>query len=120
MSPGSAAPYSGNLVCLAIAGLLTACGGGGGASGVGGNGASATLSWNAVTGDPTFAGYRVYYGTATRSYLQALGNGLDVGNVTTFTLTGLSGATTYYFAVTAYDWALNESAFSNEAVKVLP
>jgi hypothetical protein len=106
---------------LAMASVLTACGGGGGGGEqVGAGGATATLSWSAVAGDSTLAGYRVYYGVAPGSYFQARSNGLEVGNVTTYTLTGLSGATTYYFAVTAYDWALNESAFSNEAVKVLP
>lgn len=120
MSARSVARCSCTLVCLALAGALTSCGGGGGGGETGGSGATATLSWDPVAGDPTFAGYRIYYGTVPRGYLQALGRGLDVGNVTTYTLTGLSGATTYYFAVTAYDWALNESELSNEAVKVLP
>jgi hypothetical protein len=112
------APISSTL-CLVLSGVLTACGGGGGGEGAS-SGASATLSWSSVVGDETLAGYRVYYGTAPRDYFQARGSGLDVGNVTSYRLTGLNAATTYYFAVTAYDWALNESVFSNETVKTLP
>lgn len=114
------ARLSRKLVWLVMGVVLTACGGGGGGGEVGGSVATATLSWSPVAGDQTLAGYRVYYGTAPRSYFQARGNGLEVGDATTYTVTGLNSATTYYFAVTAYDWALNESAFSNEAVKVLP
>jgi hypothetical protein len=117
-SQALSAPRSSTL-CLVLSGVLTACGGGGGGGGAG-SGASATLSWSPVAGDATLAGYRIYYGTAPRGYFQAVGDGLEVGNVTTYTLTGLNAATTYYFAVTAYDWALNESAFSNETAKTLP
>jgi len=46
-----------------------------------------------------------------------LGQGLDAGNFTTYTLTGLSSATRYYFAVTAFDTLGNESVYSNEAFK---
>jgi len=104
----------------AMAMLLLACGGGGGGSGDVSGGASVTVSWDAVVGDPTLAGYRLYYGTAPRIYLQPLGHGLDVGDVTTHQIGGLAGDTTYYFAVTAYDRANNESEFSSEVIKVLP
>ena len=98
--------------------LLIACGGGGGGGGsVGSSTAAATLSWDPVVDDPTLAGYRVYYGIASRTYLQPAGQGLVVGNVTTYTVSGLSPAATYYFAVTAYDQSGNESVFSSEAVK---
>ena len=75
---------------------------------------------NPVVADPTLAGYRIYYGIASKTYLQPVGQGLVVGNVTTYTLSGLDPATTYYFAVTAYDQSGNESVLSNEAVKTLP
>ncbi|TAK02130.1 MAG: fibronectin type III domain-containing protein [Candidatus Manganitrophaceae bacterium] len=58
------------------------------------------------------AGYKVYYGTVSRHY----GAPITVGNQTAYTVTGL-GLGTYYFALTAYDAAGNESAFSNEISK---
>jgi chitodextrinase len=80
---------------------------------------TATLAWDAVT-YPTLSGYRVYYGTAPGTYLQPLGQGINAGNVTTYTVTGLSSGTRYYFAVTAYDTSNNESGFSNEVFKDNP
>jgi hypothetical protein len=63
-------------------------------------------------------GYRVYYGTASHTYIQSVGAGINAGNATTFTVTGLTTGT-YYFAVTAYDAAGNESGFSVEASKTI-
>ena len=119
---GSARRYSRSLLLLAITGLLVACGGG--VQPVGGSGGSAssntaTLAWVASTG-PNLSGYRVYYGTAPRTYLQLPGQGIDVRNVTTYTVTGLSSATTYYFVATAYDMSNSESVVSNEVLKVIP
>jgi hypothetical protein len=71
--------------------------------------ANAYLTWNANS-ESDLGGYNVYYGTAPRSY----GTPINVGNVATYTLTGLNPGT-YYFAVTAYDTSGNESGFSNEA-----
>ena len=45
---------------------------------------------------------------------------VDVGNVTTYTVTGLADGATYYFAVTAYDSVGNESGYSNEVVYTTP
>jgi hypothetical protein len=42
---------------------------------------------------------------------------VDVGNVTTYTVTNLTSGQTYYFSVTAYDTSNNESAFSSEVSK---
>ena len=67
------------------------------------------LAWDPNT-EPDVAGYRVHYGTSSRTY----GTPINVGNVTTYTLNGLSPGVTYYIAVTAYDTASNESAYSNE------
>jgi Fibronectin type III domain len=78
---------------------------------------TATLSWTAPAG--SVAGYRVYYGTASRSYSQALGSGTVVTG-TTFTISSLPAGYTYYFAVTAFDDAGVESAYSNEASKLIP
>jgi hypothetical protein len=68
---------------------------------------SVSLVWDANS-EPELAGYRLYYGTSTRLYTSQI----DVGKVTTYTVTGLP-AGTYYFAVTAYS-ADAESALSNE------
>jgi chitodextrinase len=64
---------------------------------------------------PTVSGYRVYYGTTSGKYQQAIGAGAWAGNVTTFSVTGLLTGATYYFTVTSVDTQGNESAFSNEA-----
>ena len=71
--------------------------------------AEVTLEWDANS-ESTVAGYKVYYGTSSRSYDVAL----DVGNWTSVTIGELDENETYYFAVTAYDLADNESGYSNE------
>ncbi len=71
--------------------------------------AQVTLAWDANT-DPAVAGYKLYYGTASRTY----GTPVDVGKVTQYTLTGIQEGKNCYFAVTAYDANRNESAFSTE------
>ena len=78
---------------------------------------AAVLTWDPVT-DATLVGYRVYYGTV--GYTQARGAGISVGNVTTFTVTGLTSGTRYFFAVTAYGTANVESPYSNEVTKLIP
>ena len=59
------------------------------------------------------------YGTAPGTY-QPLGQGINAGNVTTYTLTALSSGTRYYFAVTAIDTSNTESTYSNEVFKDIP
>ena len=68
---------------------------------------SVSLAWDASPG-PNVAGYRVYYGTSSGS----LSQNLDAGPVTIATVPNLSNATTYFFAVTAYNTA-GESQRSN-------
>ena len=80
---------------------------------------TANLTWDSVL-SAVLSGYRVYYGTAPGVYQQPLGQGLDAGAASAFALSGLSGGTRYYFAVTAYDASQNESGYSNEAVKDIP
>jgi len=80
---------------------------------------SASLEWDPVAA-PNINGYRVYFGNAPGTYLQPLGQGISVGNVTTYTLLGLSSATRYYFVVTATDTLNNESTYSNEVFKDIP
>lgn len=76
---------------------------------------TAMLTWDANT-ESDLAGYKVYVGTRSRTY----GPPLDVGKVTSFKVINLLPGTTYYFAVTAYDTASNESGFSNEVSKSIP
>jgi len=68
---------------------------------------SVTLAWNAVNG---VAGYRLHYGTASGTYTQTV----DVGDITTATVSRLTPGLTYYFAVTAYNVAGLESLPSNQ------
>jgi chitodextrinase len=76
------------------------------------------LAWDAVTA-PNLIGYRVYYGTAPRTYVQPIGQGL-ISATNTFTAIGLTGGTRYFFAVTATDSLGNESGFSNEVFADVP
>jgi len=74
-----------------------------------------TLAWD-PNSEPDLAGYEIYYGTASRNYSFHV----DVGNVTTYTLTGLQPGVTYYFAATAYSTQGLESDYSNEVVYTVP
>ena len=73
-----------------------------------------TLAWDSNS-EPDVAGYKIYYGTATGDYDWFI----DVGNVTTFTLSNLTNGLTYYFAATAYDNSNPplESTYSSEVSK---
>lgn len=76
---------------------------------------SAILHWQKNT-DSDLAGYRVYYGTSSRSY----GPYIPVGkNVSNYTLNGLVEGKTYYFALTAVDTSGNESGYSAELAKTI-
>ena len=74
--------------------------------------AQVTLVWDA-NAEPNLAGYKIYYGTASKSY----GWSVDVGKVTTYTVPNLSDGVTYYFAATAYDASNLESTHSGEVSK---
>ena len=67
-----------------------------------------TLAWDENT-ESNLAGYKVHYGTASGSYTTSV----DVHNVTTSIVTGLTAGQTYYFVVTAYNTSNNESGYSN-------
>jgi hypothetical protein len=77
--------------------------------------AQVTLAWN-TNSEPTVAGYRVYYGTASRVY----GAVIDVGNWTNCVISGLQNGITYFFTATAYDAEGNESSFSTEISYTVP
>jgi fibronectin type III domain protein/galactose oxidase-like protein len=76
------------------------------------NGIQAKLSWDPPNGFPV-TGYKVYYGTASKTYQQAI----DVGLTTTYAFSSLNGRTTYYFSVTSYNNSGAESCATNEVVK---
>ncbi|MDZ7260776.1 MAG: fibronectin type III domain-containing protein, partial [candidate division KSB1 bacterium] len=70
---------------------------------------SLIVSWD-PNKEADLKGYKIYYGTATRNYSSIV----DVGNIISHTVNNLSEGVTYFFAVTAYDTAGNESDFSVE------
>jgi len=72
-----------------------------------------TVQWS-PNSEADLAGYKLYVGTASGQYSQAI----DVGNVTTHSL-ALSKNTTYFFAVSAYDASGHESERSSEWSKSL-
>jgi hypothetical protein len=111
-------PWSAILL-IAVVSTIAGCGGGGGDGGTSSASTSATLGWDASP-SPEVVGYRLYVGLAPGTYLQPLGQGIDVGNVTTYTVTGLAGGRTYHFAATTHDALGNESAYSNEVSKAIP
>jgi len=78
-------------------------------------GADITATWNANS-ESDLAGYKVYYGTQSGNYSQSV----DVGNTTSSTITIQDSDKTYFFAVTAYDNAGNESGFSQEVSLFIP
>ena len=76
--------------------------------------AMVTLSWDANS-EPDLVGYILHYGTSSRDYL----DGVDVGNTTGCTISGLDPGQVYYFAVTAYN-TVGESGFSEEVAYTIP
>ena len=116
-------------IFLLLANSITGCGGGGGststasatdspANGNDSGGAVAAtglanLAWDGST-SPNVTGYKLYYGTSSQNY----SNSINVGVVTSYTVSGLAPGT-YYFSVTACDASGNESGFSNEASKIV-
>lgn len=98
------------LATAAVVCLVSGCGSSGNSDSNSNGIGVATLSWS-PSSDPV-AGYRVYYGTASRTYV----NSIDTGNVTSVSVSNL-GKGTFYFAVTAYNNQGIESDFSNEKTK---
>ena len=69
------------------------------------------LTWDeSELGD--LAGYKLYYDSDPNGF--PYDNSIDVDNVTSYSLSNLSPGTTYYLAVTTYDFSGNESWYSNE------
>ena len=76
-----------------------------------------TLTW-AANGEPDLAGYKVYVGTASGTY-NFPGSAFVIGKVTSYTVSNLPTGQTYFFAISAYDSAGNESLLSAEVSKSL-
>ena len=70
--------------------------------------AQVRLAWDPNT-ESDVAGYKIYYGTSPQSYTGSV----DVGNVTSYTLTGLKKGETCYVTVTAYNTSGSESGYSS-------
>lgn len=79
--------------------------------------AEVTLSWNANT-ESDLAGYKVYQSTTSGQYGPPVAT---LGKVTqhTLTLPQLTVDATYFFTITAYDQAGNESGKSNEVSRLI-
>jgi hypothetical protein len=75
---------------------------------------SVGLSWAANT-EPDLAGYKVYIGTQPRLYNPPI----TLGPVAAYNATNLTSGRTYYFCVSAFDSAGNESPCSTEVSKPL-
>jgi hypothetical protein len=73
-----------------------------------GGAAVVTLAWDPSGAD--VAGYRVYYGSASRAYFTSI----DVGDNTSCSVSNLVVGSTYFFAVTAYNALGVESDYSGE------
>ena len=67
-----------------------------------------SLAWNPSASEDV-VGYKIYTGNSSGNYNDTI----TIGNQTSYTVTDLSDGT-YFFAVTAFDAAGNESGFSNE------
>ena len=71
-----------------------------------------TLTWTA-NGEPDLAGYKIYVGTASGTY-SFPGSAFVIGKVMSYTISNLPKGQTYFFAISAYDSAGNESPLSAE------
>jgi len=79
------------------------------------------LKWNAATDDTGVANYNIYYGevsihSANGQYTSVV----NVGNVTTYTLSNLTNNRTYFFSISALDAVGNESEYYSNEVSARP
>lgn len=73
------------------------------------------LKWQENT-EIDLSEYRIHYGLSSREY----GLPISVGNIDTYTISGLETGKTYYCAVTAIDASENESGISDEVIVTIP
>lgn len=78
--------------------------------------AQVSLAWDPPASGSSLAGYKLYYGTVSKSYSFTV----TAGTQTSYTVTNLNEGETYYFTATAYDTAGAESAASNEVAYTVP
>ena len=99
--------------------------GGGGAVTLADKGSAVTISWSAATDSVTSASslyYIVYYSTSNNitTAADAVANGTAAtdwtADMTSLTLSGLSGATTYYVSVLVKDTAANIAIYTTSSV----
>lgn len=76
---------------------------------------SLKVTWNANP-ETDLAGYRLYWGTQSKNYTMSA----DVLNSTSCNLDEVQGGTTYYIALSAFDYSGNESARSSEKSIYVP
>lgn len=74
----------------------------------------ASLSWQ-TDPDPRVVGYKVWKGNDPKHM-----SATKVGNVTSYTVTGLGQGQTWYFAVSSYDKKGNDSALTPLVSKFIP
>ena len=77
--------------------------------------ATVNLAWDPSTGS-NIAGYKIYYGTASKNYSSSV----NVGKNTNGSVPGLTEGKKYYFAATAYNTSNTESAKSSELSYTIP
>ncbi len=115
-----------HLLFLAMTVMLAACGGGDDSSAntspppatspsPAPTTASLTLEWKPNT-ESDLAGYKIYGRTSSGTYGAAVAT--VPANATSFVATGLKPGVTYFFAITAFDTAGNESVRSAEVSAV--
>ena len=77
--------------------------------------ASLLVTWVANT-DSDLAGYKVYYGTQSRTY----GTVADVQKANSYQISNVQNGSTYYVTVASYDNSGNESIRSTEVNAYIP
>jgi hypothetical protein len=68
------------------------------------------MTWDPPVDSTYVAGYNIHYGTASGVY----SHHIIVGNTTSTTVSNLNYGKIYYFAVTTYNHAGQQSVYSNE------